>query len=94
MRLDRSSHVPLYAQLRIQLVQQIEKGALKPGDTVPTEQELMERYGVSRATVRQAMGSLVHEDFYRQYGSAPCAANASGKLGTLTGFSEEMIQQA
>lgn len=96
MRLDRSSHVPLYAQLRMHLVQQIERGALKPGDAVPTELELMERYGVSRATVRQAMGSLVDEGLlYRQHGIGTFVRRAriQQELRTLTGFSEEMIQR-
>lgn len=37
---------------------QIERGELPPGARVPTEPELMERYGLSRGTVRQALQQL------------------------------------
>jgi len=94
MKLDRSNHVPLYVQLRSHLVQQVESGLLKPGDPVPTEMELMERYGVSRVTVRQAMGNLIDEGLlYRQQGIGTFVRRAriQQELGTLTGFSEEMV---
>lgn len=46
---------PLYAQLEQILKQQIECGTYKKGDFLPTEKELMEKYELSRVTVRQAM---------------------------------------
>jgi GntR family transcriptional repressor for pyruvate dehydrogenase complex len=42
-----------------QLRQQILTGRLQPGDLVPTERELREAFGVSRATVREALHGLV-----------------------------------
>jgi GntR family transcriptional regulator len=38
-----------------EIVLQIRQGVLKPGDTVPSESELMDRYGVSGGTIRRAM---------------------------------------
>ena len=38
---------------------QIIEGVLKPGDQVPSEQELIETYNVSRSTLREAIKSLV-----------------------------------
>lgn len=55
---DPRSAVPLYVQLRERLRAQIEAGELKPGDRLPTEVELEERYEVSRSTIRQAVGDL------------------------------------
>jgi DNA-binding GntR family transcriptional regulator len=40
------------------IVAQIEGGLLTPGDRLPSEQELSARFGVSRMTVRQALGRL------------------------------------
>lgn len=59
--IDANRPVPLYYQLRELLRQQIVSGALKPGDQIPTEKELEERYGLSRVTVRQALRDLMVE---------------------------------
>ena len=41
---------------------QIVRGELKPGDTLPSEQQLMARFGVSRPTLREAFRILEAED--------------------------------
>ena len=57
-KLDRLSYVPLYYQLQEVLKQQIESGIWRPGDRLPSEPELAQRFGVSRVVVRQALGIL------------------------------------
>ncbi|MEU8762963.1 GntR family transcriptional regulator [Streptomyces sp. NPDC048659] len=52
-------------QIADEIVQHIRAGVLKPGDMVPSESELVERYGVSGGTIRKAMvevraSGLVH----------------------------------
>ncbi|MCK8676405.1 GntR family transcriptional regulator [Streptomyces lichenis] len=47
--------VPRYLQIAEEIVQQIRAGVLKPGDMVPSESELTDRYGVSGGTIRKAM---------------------------------------
>ncbi|WP_432017393.1 GntR family transcriptional regulator [Streptomyces hydrogenans] len=47
--------VPRYVQIADEIVQQIRAGVLKPGDLVPSESELVERYGVAGGTIRKAM---------------------------------------
>lgn len=42
------------------LQRQISLGVLAPGDRLPTETELTESFGVSRTTIRQAVGALAH----------------------------------
>ncbi|WP_042391782.1 GntR family transcriptional regulator [Streptacidiphilus carbonis] len=56
---DRSSPVPLYYQLALQLESAIEHGRLSPGSLLGNEIELAGRLGLSRPTVRQAIQSLV-----------------------------------
>ena len=56
--LDREAPLPLYAQLKDALLQEIRDGGFEPGDRFPTEAAIRERYGVSRATVRQALSDL------------------------------------
>ena len=48
-----------YEQIQTELSLQIRQGMLRPGDKLPSEQELAAAYGVSRLTVRQAIGGLV-----------------------------------
>ena len=54
----RDSSVPLYRQIKNDLSLEIQSGSLSPGDLVPGDLELMERYGVSRTTARQALKEL------------------------------------
>lgn len=48
----------LYQQIVSDLREQVRRGELGPGDQIPTETELMERYQVSRNTVRKAVDIL------------------------------------
>jgi multiple sugar transport system substrate-binding protein len=61
MRIDRRVPIPLYFQLKQFLEEQIATGALRPGEQLPTEEELRDRYGLSRTPVRQALSELVHD---------------------------------
>ena len=60
--LDKNIPVPLYFQLKTLILDQIKNGTYKPGDLIPTENELSEMFDISRTTVRQAITELVHED--------------------------------
>ncbi|MDQ1629300.1 MAG: hypothetical protein QOI54_3044 [Actinomycetota bacterium] len=57
--LDRSSPVPLYFQLAVQLEAAIDCGELAPGQRLDNEIELADRLGVSRPTMRRAIQELV-----------------------------------
>src|SRR5215813_12118249 len=56
--LDRESVVPLYYQIQQRFLEQIRNGIFKPGESLPSEQEIAEQLGVSRMTGRQALKSL------------------------------------
>jgi len=53
--------VPLHRQLFLVLHDEISRGTLQPGDPLPTEQSLCAQFGVSRITVRRALGDLADE---------------------------------
>jgi GntR family transcriptional regulator of arabinose operon len=40
---------------------EVQSGSFKPGDKLPSESELCDRFDVSRSAVRQALSTLVHE---------------------------------
>lgn len=48
----------LTSQLIKTLTERIAKGSIKPGDKLPSEQELIEEFAVSRTVVREAISSL------------------------------------
>src|SRR6267143_4630716 len=48
----------LYEQIVQQIEESILKGDLKPGDQLPAERELAQRFGVSRTAVREAVKAL------------------------------------
>ena len=52
---------PLYRQLREIVERDIDEGLLKPGDKIPSEAELSQKYEVSRITVRAALNELSEE---------------------------------
>ena len=51
-------HETLTSQLVKALTERIDKAVFKPGDKLPSEQELIEEFGVSRTVVREAISSL------------------------------------
>ncbi len=59
--IDRSSYEPVYAQLVRILLGQIAAGIFRPGDRLPSEAQLCERYGVSPMTVRRVVNILADQ---------------------------------
>lgn len=59
--IDSDSFVPAYFQLARMLHQEILGGNLRPGDRVPSENELSEEYGLSRMTARKAISLLTEK---------------------------------
>lgn len=54
----RAETMPWYRRIAADLRELVESGELGPGDALPSEAELTERYGVSRGTARQALAEL------------------------------------
>lgn len=65
---------------------------LAVGDTIPSERELCERFGVSRMTVRQAIDALVNEGLlHREQGRGTFVAPARTDMELrLVGFGDDM----
>jgi GntR family transcriptional regulator len=53
---------PLYRQIKSLIVQALESGEWRPGEAIPSEQELAARFGVSQGTVRKAVDELAAEN--------------------------------
>jgi GntR family transcriptional regulator len=59
-RIHRTSPLPLHHQLERILRADIASGRYRPGDSLPSEHELCQRYHISRSVVRQTLASLAH----------------------------------
>lgn len=57
---------PLYRKLQYDLKSQIIAGIYSEGDLLPSESELQQSHGVTRSTIRQALGELVKEGYIRK----------------------------
>ena len=57
--LDPGSRMPLYCQVEERLRETIRAGQWREGDQIPPERVLIESFGVSRITIRQALANLV-----------------------------------
>lgn len=58
MDAKKKTHGKIYKNIADEIESMIEQGVLQPGDKLPSLIELAERFGVSRATVREAFSSL------------------------------------
>lgn len=82
----------IYEQIAQRLEQQILDGRLNPGDALPSERELMERHGVGRPAVREALlslqkaGLLVLQNGERARVVRPSAATLVGELGSAARY--------
>ena len=83
----------LYAKVEETIATEIAHGEYRPGDQLPTEDELLERFQVSRITVRRAIQNLVHRgllEIRRGLGTFVLEPRIQAELTKLTGFVEDM----
>jgi DNA-binding GntR family transcriptional regulator len=94
--LARDSHVAMYRQLAQQLRGAITRGDYRPGDKIPTEPQLIRRFGVSRITARQAVDALAREKLViRKQGKGTFVAGplVHHDLLELRGIYDELVAQ-
>src|SRR5579875_3044221 len=87
--------VPMHVRVRADLEAAISSGLLKPGDQLPSEAELCERYGVSKTPVRQALQALEASHLiYRAQGRGAFVRERKigGVLRDFAGLSDELRQ--
>jgi GntR family transcriptional regulator len=88
-----ASHTPLYAQIEAVLAASIADGTLAPGARIPSEDSLIERFGVSRTTVRKTIQNLTAAgllEIRRGTGTFVATPKITQELTELSGFVEDM----
>lgn len=84
---------PLYSMVYESIKREISEGYLKPGALLPTEQELEDRFQVSRTTVRKAISQLRDEGYLRVrqgYGTTVLDVTTIQKLSQISSITETL----
>ena len=88
--------VPLYLQLKEILQAEIRSGTWQPGERIPSEESIRERFSVSRATVRQALSELEAEGLLIRHqgrGTFVCKPKIEMKLQRFYSFTQDMEER-
>lgn len=88
-----TNKIPLYEKIYHDLREKIQTNYYKAGEIIPTEQELMEFYHVSRVTVRKATDQLVDAGLLIRkpgYGTVVKDRFLTNKTIDYRGFNDEM----
>ena len=87
---------PLYAKVKDHIVANIRSGAWEPGQRVPSENELVESFGISRMTANRALRELTAEGYLNRVpgvGTFVKEAPALSSLMELRNIAEEIAQR-
>lgn len=88
--------LPFYARVEAAITQAITDGTWPPGKQLPTEEALMDRFQVSRTTVRKAVQNLAGRglvEIRRGRGTFVIEPRITQELTELSGFVEDMQAQ-
>lgn len=86
---------PLNAYIFNDILTKIESGYFKPGDFLPTEQQMEKIYGTSRAPIRQALGKLEVKGFISRkagVGTIVCEKKIEGPWTSMFGFADHLMK--
>ena len=91
LMMRRTGGVPLYVQVREKL--RSEYSQLEPNTAIPTELELMRRFGVSRITLRKAVDDLVVDGLLERHqgkGTFTSVPKLTHELNAITSWTEQL----
>lgn len=94
--INSNKALALYVQVKNILIERIEKGTWEENTLIPTENELMKEFNVSRTTIRQAISILVQAGLLEKKqgkGTVVKPQKLIGSLGRLKGFAEEVMEK-
>lgn len=87
---------PIYKQIENYLKELIKSGELNEGSLLPSENQLVEMFNVTRMTVRSALNNLVAEGYIvkkKGVGSVVISTKIFDDIGRVSGFSKEMKEK-
>lgn len=91
--INKNSPLPLYYQLKENILKSLKNKEFKAGERLPAERELAEYHNISRMTVKKAVDILVDNGYlFRKQGSGTFVNDyqKSYSISPLMSFSQEM----
>ena len=89
--INEMSEIPIYQQIRNQIVQGISDGRLSPGEQLPTVRGLAEEIGINSMTVNKAYSLLKQEGYI--FADRRSGAKEFAVTKELSEKSKELLQQ-
>lgn len=96
MGLIKDSSIPLYKQLKNNILEEIKSKSLKSDSRISSEREYSEKYNISRVTARHAIDELVQEKYLiRIVGKGTYITNIdkSSEFTHIVSFTDDMRRQ-
>ncbi len=89
------TRAPIYYRIQLDILDQLQHGVLRPGEQLPSEADLAERYQVSRITAKRALDELVKQGrAFRQQGRGTFVAQAQIRdISGLVSFSQDVTSR-
>ncbi len=87
---------PKYYQIAQQIIERIKKGELKPGSQIPSENEIIETYGVSNTTARKALSEMEREGWVSRIkgrGTYVRQNKIERSVSRILSFTKNMIEE-
>ena len=92
--INERSEIPIYQQIRNQIVQGISDGRLSPGEQLPTVRGLAEEIGINAMTVNKAYALLKQEGYiYADRRSGARVRKEFSEKKEISEKSKELLQQ-
>jgi GntR family transcriptional regulator len=90
-----ANNVPKYYQISRQIIAEIRSGRLKPGMQISSENEIIEKYGVSNTTARRSLQEIERAGWgtrIKGKGTFVCQRNVQRSATRILGFTRNMIE--
>lgn len=94
--IDKNSPVPMYFQIKQEIIKLIKSGVYKTDEKLPTEMEFCRALDISRPTIRQALQELINEGYITRQKAKGTFVSKPKVEGfffkQLTSYNDEMQQ--
>ena len=85
--MDQDSYLPKYLKIKKDIKELIKEQKIKPGEKIPSENELANKHDVSRHTVRKALDLLLQEGLlYKEQGVGTFYGGRADNSTKIVGF--------